>query len=763
VDKLCSSLFLESRSKESDHNLGAVSNHLLGNRDLRADILSLYQKILKNQKVLDDNANPLINKLLLSGLVKIEQHCLKVRNRIYAQAFNQQWIDSNMPDTEKRRQESARQLGFWQATAIATTAVMLLGSWVFWYWDSYIGIFVAMMLVLAGGGIWYWDSYIREVSTYWNTYVKRFGLPHGVGQLKKSQLKGRSVTYRFLQKGRKNPVWKVQAIGSNYPNQLTIHHRIGTYFEKTDIHEVSDPKSVAWEFILDTSGRIVYEKAFNHKQQLIWGLVYSPPLSGQTINAHYVGEDAYPRSPANNCPEFVEITYSSDGDEIMIRYFDRAHQPQLGAYSAHRVDRRFDKRGLIIEEAYFDAEDQPVLDKDELVHRLVFQHDQWGNITEITFFDTEGLATFSKSDKHKHTRRYDINSNLIELAWFGIEGEPTLLSGSKTHKQIICYDIFGNRIEFAYFGLDGQPVTNDDDPTFHKETLQYDSRGYYVEFAHFGIDGKPCVDETGSCKWTVQRDSDGNRIGMSYFGVNGEPVFHSLGMHRWAAKYDGRGKVLECAYFGLEDKPVLDEDGVHKWTAQYDARGNTTEWAYFGLENESVFDEYGVHKWTAQYDARGNQTEWAYFGLEGEPIIHGKEGVHKWIAQYNSQGKQIECIHLGLESEPILDKYGIHKWTTSYDNQGNAIERIYFDTQGQTIRTQLTVISANDNSSLEANDILLSYDNQILTNKVIYRNLKAKTTIETPAKELQILRAGKPLSLLIKLKELDVELEDIAC
>lgn len=661
VDKLCYSLFLESRSKESDHNLGAVSNHLLGNRDLRADILSLYQKILKNQKVLDDNANPLINKLLLSGLVKIEQHCLKVRNRIYAQAFNLQWIDSNMPDTEKRRQESARQLGFWQATAIATTAVMLLGSWVFWYWDSYIGIFVAMMLVLVGGGVWYWDSYIREVTTYWNTYVTRFGIPHGVGQLKKSQLEGRSVTYRFLQKGRKKSAWKVQAIGADF--QFTTSHNISTYFNYASRHVESTQKEVEWEFILDTNGRIVYEKAFDRDRKMLWGLVYSPPLTGYAINAHYVGEDGYPRPQFNTNAEFVEITYSTDGYEIAIRYFDRKHQPQARSDGVHLIGYKVNIDGFTVETTYLNVESQPTFNEHG-THRLFCERDTKGNIT-------------------------------------------------------------GG----AYFGISGEPIVGGD--------------GYIH-------------------KWTYQHDQYGNEIKCAHFGISGEPVLCSEGVHLWTIQYNTQGKPIEYAYFGVKGEPVfLVHNGKHKCTAQYDNRNNIIGRSHSGRKGElGSFYRNGMHKWINKYDAYGNIIECARFGSDKEPILY-KDGIHKWIAQYNNQGKQIECIHLGLESEPIIDKYGIHKWTTSYDNQGNAIERSYFDTQGQTIRTQLTVISVNDNSSLEVNDILLSYDNQILTNNVIYRNLKAKTT--TPAKKLQILRAGKPLSLLIKLKELDVELEDIAC
>ncbi len=277
-----------------------------------------------------------------------------------------------------------------------------------------------------------------------------------MGQLKKSQLKGRSVTYRFLQKGRKNPVWKVQAIRANF--QLTTRHRMRTYFQhNVDHYRESTEREAEWEFILDTNGRIVYEKAFNCKGKMLWGLIYSPPLTGGAIHAHYVGEDGYPCSQLNTDAEFVEISYSTEGYEIAIRYFDRKHQPQARFDGVHLLVDEIDEEGFSLETTYFDADNQPTLSEDGSC-RLLNERDHWGNITGGAYFGVSGEPIVGNDGYiHKWVCQYDVHGNVIEVAYFGLEGEP-ILSENGAYNWTTEYDVQGNIIGAAYFGLEGEPV-----------------------------------------------------------------------------------------------------------------------------------------------------------------------------------------------------------------------------------------------------------------------------------------------------------------
>ncbi|MBL8152076.1 MAG: AAA-like domain-containing protein, partial [Blastocatellia bacterium] len=111
VDKLCQELFLSAQSRTQDNNLVFVRERLLRTGMDTAELLHLYQKVWQEKTVSYDETNPLIEALLLSGIVRIVDGHLQVRNHIYKQVFDKEWIRVNMPDAEVRRQRAAFRRG----------------------------------------------------------------------------------------------------------------------------------------------------------------------------------------------------------------------------------------------------------------------------------------------------------------------------------------------------------------------------------------------------------------------------------------------------------------------------------------------------------------------------------------------------------------------------------------------------------------------------------------------------------------------------
>jgi hypothetical protein len=111
VDGLCAELFLSVHARERDDNLIFVRERLLNSEVDRATLLDLYAKIRRGQRVVADETNPLVSVTRLSGIARSAEGCLLVRNRIYRDVFNDDWILSNMPDPELRRQRAAFRRG----------------------------------------------------------------------------------------------------------------------------------------------------------------------------------------------------------------------------------------------------------------------------------------------------------------------------------------------------------------------------------------------------------------------------------------------------------------------------------------------------------------------------------------------------------------------------------------------------------------------------------------------------------------------------
>src|SRR5262249_58572173 len=84
-----------------------------------AGLLSLYLQARRGKRVMDDETNPLVSVLRLSGITRVEDGRLQVRNRIYERVFDREWARANMPDAELRRQREAYRRGLLRATAIS--------------------------------------------------------------------------------------------------------------------------------------------------------------------------------------------------------------------------------------------------------------------------------------------------------------------------------------------------------------------------------------------------------------------------------------------------------------------------------------------------------------------------------------------------------------------------------------------------------------------------------------------------------------------
>ena len=127
VDRLAGQLFLSRRARDRDDNLIFVRERILRSEVDVAGLLYLYRKIHLGQRVADDETNPLVSVLRLSGIVRGVRGRLVVRNRIYARVFDDNWVQTNMPEAEVRRQRGAGRKGMAYGFGIA---VVLLAAYI---------------------------------------------------------------------------------------------------------------------------------------------------------------------------------------------------------------------------------------------------------------------------------------------------------------------------------------------------------------------------------------------------------------------------------------------------------------------------------------------------------------------------------------------------------------------------------------------------------------------------------------------------------
>lgn len=126
VDRLCRELFLTGGGRETEDNLKFVSNRLLRSEADVSSLLDLYSKVQSGKRVPDDETNPLADLLKLSGVARVVDGVLKVRNRIYERVFDKGWIQAHLPDAELQRQRAAYRRGRNRTLAIAGVVVAMM-------------------------------------------------------------------------------------------------------------------------------------------------------------------------------------------------------------------------------------------------------------------------------------------------------------------------------------------------------------------------------------------------------------------------------------------------------------------------------------------------------------------------------------------------------------------------------------------------------------------------------------------------------------
>jgi hypothetical protein len=118
VDRLCAQVFFSPEARERDLNLPYVWAYLMRNTMQRISLLDMYARITQHQRIRDDETNPVLTQLKLSGITRVVNGYVRVHNPIYGHVFDRDWIRTNMPDIELSRPRGSEWSSFsvWRNT-----------------------------------------------------------------------------------------------------------------------------------------------------------------------------------------------------------------------------------------------------------------------------------------------------------------------------------------------------------------------------------------------------------------------------------------------------------------------------------------------------------------------------------------------------------------------------------------------------------------------------------------------------------------------
>ena len=126
IDETIDRIFTSKHAQEYDDNLIFVRERMLRSGADVTALLNLYSRVWRRKTVADDDSQPLVSILRLSGITRAESGLLRVSNRIYETVFNTKWIKENLPGAELRRQRAAFRRGVIRTTAVAGVILAIM-------------------------------------------------------------------------------------------------------------------------------------------------------------------------------------------------------------------------------------------------------------------------------------------------------------------------------------------------------------------------------------------------------------------------------------------------------------------------------------------------------------------------------------------------------------------------------------------------------------------------------------------------------------
>jgi hypothetical protein len=591
---------------------------------------------------------------------------------------------------------------------------------------------LALALIATVWGGYY--VFVQEHKAYYSAISKRNGFPVGIKPISESEARRHAASCLLLRKGITREGWKLRwkpafrMVMVDSQLQPTTNHSVGTYLwrrdsesdeqggqsqaraERLGLHTVCQ-----WEFVSNANGEIIYERALDRDDRMIYGFIYSPPGSGpaNTRLARFVGPDGFPQMQRTSAAEYVSIHFNSEGWEDRVTYRDGKNLPAAGPDGAfgqsmdHNANGQvtrmlsldadeknmidsagncglqitYDEKGLEVEARSIGPDLKPMPLKDGWIVAK-YQYDDQERLHRTTYYGLQDEAILQKDGYHGWEGEWDDYGNQISATYLGLDGKPTLLAVGIAQIRS-SYNRQGKVTRMSYHGIQGEPVLHKDGN--HAWEGQYDERGNNIETTYLGLDGKPTVVAAGYASMKSTYDARGRRTRQSYYAANGDPALHRDGNHAWESQYDERGNEVATTFIGLDGKPFALTAGYAIFRRKYDSDGNELELAYFDAAGKPTSErDSGVHKLMNSYDGRGKVVRRRYRGVNDEPVLH-KDGNHGWDSQYDGRGNQVEITYVGLVEKPILVAAQFATMKSTYNAQGKITGTSYYGVDGERV------------------------------------------------------------------------------
>lgn len=479
---------------------------------------------------------------------------------------------------------------------------------------------------------------------------------------------------------------------------------------------------------------------------------------GRIVESWYYGVDGELTCWAESLNEAGHTVEYRDEENVVIwTSYGKDGKAALNGEGYAIRKRTQNDRGLTVEDAYYDAEGNPVRTCRNAA-LVVYGYDSADHLISTAFYDENGKPCYSAQGIAVINRAYDGDGNQISEEYCDVDGQPCYVrdEGGNYVGWQAEYNDRGQIAGMWHYGREGARLSF---KGAYEERNEYDERGNCTHYAAYDYKGdltdnsdgyattEVVYNERGQAVSEYYRDADGAFItGQSYareseYDERGNLIRSTDYMLDEEGKesrlvtcdeYNGRDKLIREYYEDENGRPCADEDGVavYEMTRDerdllvvnrcYDASGRLFRMLEFDHNGRGQISERRIYtvpagggeqsrvlssRRTYLYDDYGNQIQVWRYDSDGK-VTADADGVACMAQTYDVMGRCVREECLDGEGQVIVCSDGYAVEEIDYDTAGREICRSYYDADGEPVKRESGHVAAitkrwNDFGDLE--------------------------------------------------------------
>lgn len=548
----------------------------------------------------------------------------------------------------------------------------------------------ALALILLSSVFMLWDYY-RVKERYYADYVDCYGIPQGVVELSRNEVKSRNSHYVFEYSRRKLQ----RVIYANSSGQ-PVDHGNTEYVDRSAVQEFTY-----------SGNRLLAADMFNSAGQHIvthlWGGdeydsidIKEDMLNGNSGAQHSsfseMSHNMFTEADIRQMPRQIR-RYKFFRDEeghIVGKIFKKNNGDDThnvaDAYGVSGYKYTLDDKGRPVRIDYLGYKaTEPNINKSFESFNVIadrngiacrkYEYDSYGNLCMEAFYDQRDSLVYNEKLYCMCISTSDSNGNIVKVEYIGHDGSPCCCANGYASSRM-SYDPDGNLVQMEYFGLYEAPVISKESGA-HKVVFAYDKYGNVTECRLYDLEGIMTSPEGISLvRYAYER---GDMISQAFFNEEGEPTLASFGFHQLSMKYDESGNCISKAAYDCEGHPAVYTDGIHMIVYIYKDNRLDAE-IYYDTDLQRCYSNERISG--IKYIYANNTCSYKCFIDESGQVCYNSDGVAAESYEYDEDLNVLKTHFTNKEAEQSYCNDGYSEIQSRYDKKGNLIEYTHMDSAG---------------------------------------------------------------------------------